>query len=167
MSAYRVPEEADGLGPIVAKVLGMAEHAHLLDLEADIQWLFRTEPKVKAGRYIYGTCYTPKVNGELSDLFDWMLEEMFGAMPDFLVVLDLDTWENWAGTDKREILVFHELTHAVQAVDKNDAPRFDQEGRPVWAIKGHDIEEFISVVARYGQWSEELQAFVEAAQGGN
>lgn len=165
--SYREVVEADGLAPIVEKVLAMPEHAHLVDLDADIKWLFRTEPKIKAGRYIYGTCYTPKVNGELSDLFDWMLEHLFGAMPDFLVVLDLDTWEEWAGSDKREILVFHELTHAVQAVDKNGAPRFDMDGKPVWAIKGHDVEEFISVVARYGQWSDEIQAFVEAAQGGS
>lgn len=153
------------LGPIVDKVLRMPEHRHLVENDARIEWLMRNEPKVKAGRQVLGTCYRPKVNGELSGMFDWLLEVYFGEFPDFLITLDASYWAE-ATPLEREILVFHELSHAVQAQDQYGAPKFDKDGNPVFAIVGHDIEEFNQVVARYGAHSPDVEAFVAAVQDG-
>jgi hypothetical protein len=155
------------LAPIVDRVLRMPEHRHLIELEARVEWLMRQDPKVKQGRQILGTCYIPRVNGELSSLFDWMLERLFGEFPDFLIILDAGYWEQ--ATDlQREILVFHELSHAVQAVDGNGAPKFNQQtGAPVFAIQGHDIEEFNHVVSRYGSDVHGVAEFIEAAKLGD
>ncbi|SAL02785.1 hypothetical protein AWB80_08438 [Caballeronia pedi] len=87
---------------------------------------------------------------------------MFGAFPDFLIVLDKDYWDT-CGPRLREVLVYHELLHAAHARDKYDAPKFDKEGRPCWAIRGHDVEEFAETVRRYGAWHEGIERLVEAA----
>lgn len=156
------------LAPIVDKVLRMPEHKHLVENDARIYWLMRAEGKVKGGRRVLGTCYKPQVTGELRPLFDWMLERLLGETPDFLIILDATWWNEEATAVGREVLVFHELSHAIQAEDENGAPKFNQQtGEPVWAIRGHDIEEFNQVVARYGTWNDELQDFIEAARMGD
>ena len=48
-------------------------------------------------------------------------------------------------------------------VDREGAPRFDDEGRPVWGLQGHDVEEFAAVVRRYGAHNPDIQRFLAAA----
>jgi hypothetical protein len=163
---FIVPEGPDHPAIIAERVLQMPEHAHLRDGEAHIEWLFRADPKIQAGRQILGTCHLPTVQGSLREFFVWMCARLFGALPDFLIILDHGYWME-CGPRNREILVFHELSHAVQAVDKYGEPRFEKDtGRPVWAIKGHDVEEFTSVVARYGAWNDDIRSFIAAARDG-
>lgn len=155
------------LEPIVARVLRMPEHRHLVEGDARIHWLMRSEAKVKGGRQVLGSCHRPQVTGELRSLFDWMLERLLGETPDYLVILDAQYWAE-ASPLEREILVYHELCHAVQAEDANGAPRFNQQtGEPVWALRGHDLEEFNAVVARYGTHAADVAAFIEAARQGD
>ncbi|MEX3764403.1 putative metallopeptidase [Paraburkholderia phenoliruptrix] len=160
-----MPEGAGHPALIAQRLLQLPEHSHLREGEATIEWLFRADPKVQAGRQILGTCYMPTVQGSLRDFFLWMLERLFGHLPDFLIVLDKGYWDT-CGDRRREILVYHELLHAVQARDKYDAPKFDKSGRPVWALKGHDVEEFSATVRRYGAWNEDIEEFVAAANEG-
>jgi hypothetical protein len=161
---FIVPESnPDHPAVIAARLMKLPEHSHLED--ASIEWLFRTNPQIKQGRQILGTCYMPTVTGGLRDFFVWMVERLFGHFPDFLIVLDYDYWRE-SSPLLREILVYHEMCHAVQAVDKYDAPKFDKDGLPVWAIKGHDVEEFSSVVRKYGAWNQGIQDFLDAAREG-
>lgn len=156
------------LAPIVDKVLRMPEHRHLVENDARLHFLMRTAVKVKQGNVVLGTCYRPKVNGELSAIFDWLLARYLGETPDFLIVLDADYWAD-ATPLQREILVFHELLHAAQALDADGAPKFNsQTGEPIWTIRGHDIEQFRDVVARYGSVDvHDVAEFIEAAREGD
>lgn len=147
---------------IAGPILEMDEHRDIAAGGAVIDWLFRAEVKKKQGRFILGTCYMPRVTGDLSDLFDHLLERMLGRRPDFLIVLSWDYWRD-ASPREREILCFHELKHASQAKDMFGSPRFNREtGAPIWAILGHDIEEFDDVVRRYGVHSADLERFLHA-----
>jgi hypothetical protein len=159
---FVVPEGDDHPAIIADRLLDLPEHSHLREGEAEIEWLLRTNPKVQGGRQILGTCYLPSVQGQLKDFFMWMVERQFGRIPHFLIVLDKGYWDQ-SGPRAREILVYHELCHAKQAVDQYDAPKFDKDGRAVWALRGHDVEEFTSVVERYGAWNADIQHFVSAA----
>ena len=50
---------------------------------------------------------------------------------------------------------------------RSDLPKFSkQTGRPVFAIRGHDVEEFVGVVERYGAEATNVQALVRAANKG-
>lgn len=105
-------------------------------------------------REISGTCEVPgQFQGapwvkarQKAQLFAW-----FGdPLPDFVLTFsapyaalsdDLD----WCA------LVEHECYHAAQQRDRYGAPKFSRRtGRPVYAIMGHDVEEFVGVVRRYG-----------------
>lgn len=159
---FRLPGPEDGLDPVVNRVLGMAEHRHLVEHEVDLAFLFRCEEKIVGGKQVLGTVYEPTVQGALRDVFEWMIKRILGRLPRFLVVLDAGYWAE-CGAQRREILVFHELSHVKQKVDKYGTPRFDSDGNPVFGLRAHDIEEFTDVVARYGQWNDDIRAFVRAA----
>lgn len=166
LEPFRLPKPSDGLEAIVDTVLAMPEHEHLTDNDIDIAFLFRNHEKFIGGRFILGTTYEPSVQGSLRDVFEWMIKRLLGRLPQFLVILDA---HYWAASDahKREILVFHELSHIQQKVDKFGAPRFNLDGLPVYGIAAHDVEEFTSVVRRYGPWNDGLKQFISAAGGDN
>jgi hypothetical protein len=70
--------------------------------------------------------------------------------PDFLITL-FGPWCVTAGDASFGALVDHELYHAGQAEDGYGVPRVHQTtGRPIWAIVGHDVEQFVGVVRRWG-----------------
>ena len=118
----------------------------------------------RQGRMTLGTCGMPTVSGSYRDLFEWLLEDRLGYFPTFLITLNEEWWLE-AGDRRREILLFHEMLHAGQAVDKFGEPRFHREtGAPIPSIVGHDVEEFTAVVARYGAWKSDLGAFLDAAR---
>lgn len=143
-----------------------AEFQHLKDGGACIRFLMDTEETVKHGRRIIGSANMPTVQGSLKGVFDWLLHEFFqDEYVDFVILLDLDYWEG-ADVRQREILVFHELCHCIHKEDRDGDPRYDDNGRPVWGLLGHDVEEFTSVVARYGAYSDEIRIFIAAAQNG-
>ena len=52
------------------------------------------------------------------------------------------------------------------ARDKEGELKFTPEGKPVWDIRGHDVEEFDDVVRRYGAWSPDVQRFIGALREG-
>lgn len=149
---------------ILAKLLRLPEFAHLRDGEANIRFLFRQDQKFEGGRRNLGRCHLPGVQGRLKDVFLWMLEQKFGALPDFLVELDAAYWLDECDDLMREILVYHEICHAIQAKDRDGEDRFDSDGNPVWALAGHDVEEFAAVVRRYGLHNSDLQYFIQAAR---
>lgn len=92
------------------------------------------------------------------------VEEWFGGMPDFLL-----TFHAYAAHTMDDVsfcaLVEHELYHCAQKTDEFGAPKFGSDGRPSYAIKGHDVEEFVGVVSRYGM-NPDVARMVEAAKSG-
>lgn len=154
-------QDPNGPYPIATALIELDEHAHLQ--HATIDFLFKHKPKVKHTRVIVGTAHMPHVNGDLSPLFDWMLANLLGREPTFLITLDFGYWSQ--ATDRqREILVYHELCHCVQAVDGFGAPKFSRiTGLPIFGISPHDVEEFDAVIRKYGAHDIGLQQFVLAA----
>lgn len=136
---------------------------HLAD--ARIGWLLREDEVIKAGRRVLGTVYLPSVQGSLRPLFEWFMRREFGDDPplDFLVILERAYWDG-ATDQQRRILVHHEMLHMDHAHDKHGVPRFSKEtGAPVFALRGHDVEEFVAIVAEYGAHNDDIRAFLAAA----
>lgn len=125
------------------------EHDHLT--QAHVGYLWTNVFCRKQGQSVAGTAEIPQVQGPTwtKRRMEWQLRQWFGAVPDFLITLD----SLYAGecSDARFCsLVEHEMLHCGQARDLFGEPRFKVTGEPVFAIRGHDVEEFISIVARYG-----------------
>ncbi len=116
----------------------------------------------KGGKTVIGAVHLPTVQGRLKSLFEMMLAEYLGEMPHFLMVIDLPWWRE-ASTTHREALVWHELCHIRQEIDKFGELKFDREGNPSYGLREHDIAAFNSEVSRYGAWSPDLAEFLAAA----
>lgn len=138
------------------------DHFHLQ--QASIGWLWTNYAATAAGRTIAGEARIPRDGGAKwsQAMGAYQVEQWFGHIPDFLITIST---EIAAIMDDASFcaLVEHELYHCAQAVDEYGAPRFNKDGLPVWSMRGHDVEEFVSVVARYGAVDPAVAALVKAA----
>lgn len=166
LSAFAVPEGADHPAIIAERLMNDPEHKHLRENEIKIEYLFRADGKVKGGKLVLGSVHEPTCQGEMRPVFEWLLARLFGYLPDFVIILDQGFWES-VPPITREALLFHELAHVKQKLDAYGAPRFNaQTGLPIYGLVSHDIEEFRSVVERYGAWSPDVADFVASVKRG-
>ncbi|MEO8641858.1 putative metallopeptidase [Pseudomonas sp.] len=137
------------------------DHAHLID--ADICFMWASSGFGKQGRFVLGQAEQvafraggwQKARME-QQMFDW-----FGRVPAYIITLAADFCAECSDVDFCA-LVEHECYHIAQAKDGYGAPKFTQEGLPKLEMRGHDVEEFVGVVRRYGA-SEDVQVLVDAA----
>lgn len=130
------------------------EHSHLADARIGVLWT--SAENTRQMRRVLGEAEMPARS--LARLGKWQraraeqqLRGWFdGEVPDFLITLDA---LYSAGCENAAFcaLVDHELYHCAQATDRFGSPRFNTlTGEPIWAMRGHDVEEFIGVVRRFG-----------------
>lgn len=140
------------------------EHTHLLDAKIGALWC--SVPNARQMNAVVGMCETTQFQGgrwakvrQHQQLLGW-----FGFLPDFLITLDA-SYADECSDAAFCALVEHELLHCGQERDPYGAPKFRKDGSPALAIRGHDVEEFVSIVARYGVGAAAGQtaALVEAA----
>lgn len=106
---------------------------------------------IKGGSRVAGQAERPKSDGSawIKGRHEHQLVQWFGDVPDFLLTFHAPTAA--ALSDRAWCaLADHELRHCGQARDRFGAPRFDRDGRPIYTLVGHDVEEFVDIAARYG-----------------
>jgi hypothetical protein len=96
----------------------------------------------------------------------YQLRQWFGGEPDFLITLSAE-YAAGASDVTWCALVEHELYHCAHRRDAFGIPMFTRQGRPKFGIRGHDVEEFVGIVRRYGVKAAagETAALVAAARG--
>lgn len=143
--------------------LANEDHAHLMDARLGVLWTNAINRRQM--RTVIATAEIPQLQagGWKRGRHDYQLRQWFDREPDFLLTfsapdcLHLDDVAFCA-------LVEHELYHCAQAEDGYGSPKFNREtGAPIFAIRGHDAEEFVGVVRRYGPTSHDVRALVLAA----
>lgn len=142
------------------------EHAHLRDAVLGVIWT--NYPNSRQGRTVLGMAEIPvfRCGAWQKGRQEQQLIEWFGDVPDFLITLDA-TYCAEASDAEFCALVEHELCHCAQAKDEYGVPKFRKDsGLPVFAMRGHDVEEFVSVVRRYGPTSDALRDMVRVANAG-
>jgi hypothetical protein len=83
---------------------------------------------------------------------------------DFVLLLNYEVWEAVDFNEgQRRALLDHELCHGAIARDGEGDTRYTPDGRIVYRIRKHSIEEFHEIVERHGQWKGDIQTFVERA----
>jgi hypothetical protein len=140
------------------------EHGHLE--QARIGALWTNVGNSKNGRTIVGQCEL----GDPMAMGKWpkakariQAEQWFGSIPDFILTFDA-AYADQCSDIEWCALVEHELLHAAQERDAFGAPKFSgSTGMPIWAIRGHDVQEFTSIVRRYGADAAHVREFVDAA----
>lgn len=125
------------------------DHAHLVD--PDLAFLWASTGFQKAGRTVLGQAEQVmfRASGWQKVRQEQQMIEWFGRVPAFLITLAADYCATCSDAEFCA-LVEHELYHIGHAPDPYGAPAFDKQGRPKLRIVGHDVEEFVGVVARYG-----------------
>lgn len=148
----------DATGPLANE-----RHAHLTDARLGVLWT--NAINVRQMRHVVATAEMPTTMGSRwkQGRFEQQLRDWFGASIDFLLTFYAP---EMAMYDNRGFCatVEHELCHCGQAEDVFGSPRFTREGAPVFAIRGHDVEEHIDVVERYGVVSHDIRRLVNAAK---
>lgn len=137
------------------------EHGHLAD--ANIQVMWASSAFSKQGRTVLGQAEQVmfRAGGWQKARQEQQMREWFGEEPDFIITLAADYCSQC--TDEEFCaLVEHELYHIAQAQDQYGAPKFKQDGMPKLEMRGHDVEEFVGVVRRYGA-SPDVQVMIDAA----
>ncbi|WP_197678826.1 putative metallopeptidase [Pseudomonas vancouverensis] len=137
------------------------DHAHLLD--ADIQIMWASSHFEKQGRTVLGQAEQVafRAGGWQKARMEQQMRDWFGGVPAFIITLAADYCDQCSDLEFCA-LIEHELYHIAQATDKYGQPAFTEEGMPKLKIRGHDVEEFVGVVRRYGA-SHDVQALVDAA----
>lgn len=142
------------------------DHAHLREAALGVLWT--NVDNAKAMRSVIGQAelMPPIAMGKwqraraCQQMIDW-----FDGMPDFLLTFSAPAA---IGMDDASFcaLVEHELYHCAQKIDRYGMPAFAKDGRPVFAMRGHDVEEFVGVVARYGADAAGVTGMIDAAKRG-
>jgi hypothetical protein len=148
-----------------------ADHAHLID--ARLGFLWASMGYARAGRLVLGQTEDLRMpargNGWQRARAEQQMRDWFpNGAPDFLITLDAAYCDQ--ATDAEFCaLVEHELYHIAQDVDEFGSPKFSRDtGEPKLRLVGHDVEEFVGVVRRYGVGKPDspLAQMVKAATDG-
>ncbi|MGV3707986.1 MAG: putative metallopeptidase [Gemmatimonas sp.] len=139
------------------------DHLHLNSAHFGVLWT--KEVSRRGGREIYGTAEIPQVqaSGWKKQRFEQQITDWFGFMPDFLITLAAEACVSMSHRSFCA-LVEHELYHCAQQRTRFGDLKFSRTtGAPMFELRGHDVEEFTGVVARYGVVSHDVARMVAAA----
>lgn len=180
MERPRPPEEVFYLSPAFLPAEGMDAFVrgtfldpesplfiqeHEILEQADIGYLWAGPAARDKNRMILGTAQQirPPQKKWSSLRSFYQVEEWFGPI-DFLITLSAPYCADRETTDAEFLaLLDHELSHCVQE-ERNGIPQFSHDtGRPLWAVRGHDVEQFVGVVERWGAEATGVTELVAAA----
>ncbi|MGY5921356.1 putative metallopeptidase [Stenotrophomonas africana] len=141
--------------------LANPDHYHLQD--ADIGVLWAETAFTKQGRAVIGQAEQVMfmAGGWKRGRMERQMVDWFGRVPSFVITLAADYCSQCSDAEFCA-LIEHELYHIAQAKDSFGAPKFGKDGLPALEMRGHDVEEFVGVVRRYGP-SAQVQQMVKAA----
>jgi hypothetical protein len=141
-------EDAERIHPLIAELV-KDHHSHLSAARIGAAWR-RKLKRDKDGLLVLGKCKKASdCDREFHDL-------------DFVIILNQEAW-SMLNDAQRRALVDHELMHANVARDKYGSPKEDVNGRAVYRVRKHDVEEFRDIITRHGCYKADLEAFVRAA----
>lgn len=143
------------------------DHEHLQS--AEIGFLWTNAPNARQGRVIAGTCQMMPFNIPskwAKAMLTHQLGEWFGDRElHFLITISAPIA---AAFDDASFmaLIEHELYHAGYEDDGFGSPKFTRDGDMKFAMRAHDVEEFVGVVRRYGAGAAGVDQMVQAANKG-
>lgn len=130
-------------------ILWTPDHAHLTDAMIGFAWT--NVENIKNGKKRAGEAEFLGGGGAIwpKGRSDFLMRSWFGEVPIFLITLDAVFC---AEASDRQFcqLVFHELLHCGHKQDKYGSPKFDGDGNPEFAIRAHDVEEFVASPELFG-----------------
>ncbi|MCS4063705.1 putative metallopeptidase [Pseudomonas putida] len=137
------------------------EHAHLIDASVGVLWASSAFNKKERSVLGQAEQLMIRAGGWQKARQEQQMRDWFGEEPEFLITLAADYCSQCTEAEFCA-LVEHELYHIGHKLDKYGAPAFGDDGMPKLEMRGHDVEEFVGVVRRYGP-SHDVQQLIDAA----
>jgi hypothetical protein len=139
------------------------DHQHLND--ACIEFVWTNVPYSEKNKRVIGQAQLGYPTGKAwaRAAREDQLDLWFGHIPDFIITLDA-VYLSTASPAQICALVEHELYHCAIKLDEHGDEMYDKFGAPQWGMRGHDVEQFSGVMARYGPTSIDEDEFVKAAK---
>lgn len=133
------------------------EYVHLAEAKIGVLWT--NVERVKDGLGTLGMAQLFRISGDkwssgrsaqqvLEWFGDWWDDDL-DPYPHFLLTF-YAPWVVQANDPSACALFAHELRHCGQKRDRWGELKFDDNGDPEFAIQGHDVEQFVSVVEDFG-----------------
>lgn len=146
---FEIIDQADDLYTVMHSIIE-AHHPHLTEAKIALAWKLDWQPG-SDGHLTLGMCK------KASDL-DRLLHDF-----DFVILLNRDYWGEFSPAQQKAILD-HELAHAAVTLDDKGKPKKTDDGRLVYRIRKHDLEEFREIVERHGLYRADLEEFARSIQ---
>lgn len=146
------------------------DHDHIAELIHDSEELlafaWASSACVAKKRMVLGQCEKVMFNqgGWRKARQEQQMRDWFGYVPVYLITIDASFCEQASDRDFCA-LIEHELYHIGVERDPEDGEPIysDMTGLPKHYLAGHDVEEFVGVVKRWGA-SEDVKRLVEVAK---
>ncbi|EJD6712439.1 putative metallopeptidase [Acinetobacter baumannii] len=142
------------------------DHMHLRSFRyPDIAVMWARSGFKKQGRQVIGTTEKVMFNvgGWRKARQEQQMRDWFGFVPTYLITVDASFCERANDTEFCYLLE-HELYHiGVMRDEDGEIVYSDSSGLPKHYLAGHDVEEFIGVVKRYGP-SKNVKRLIEVAK---
>jgi hypothetical protein len=139
-----MPKEFSEASDVEKMAGGLIPNYHPELAEARILFVFVDKAGMKNGRELHGKAQ--KVSG----LWEWALEK------DFVIQIALDKW-NTLEELQRTALVDHMLECCTGEEDEDS-------GETKWKIRDPEVQEFATILQRYGAWHQGLESFISIAK---
>ncbi|MFW1635475.1 putative metallopeptidase [Acinetobacter oleivorans] len=145
------------------------DHDHIAELlhdnEAFLACAWASSACVAKKRMVLGQCEKVMFNqgGWKKARQEQQMRDWFGYVPTYLITIDASFCEQATDRDFCA-LIEHELYHIGVERDEDGEPLCsDMTGLPKHHLAGHDVEEFVGVVKRWGA-DESVKRLVEVAK---
>lgn len=145
------------------------DHDHIAELlhddETFLAFAWASSAFTRAKRMVLGQCEKVMFNqgGWKKARQEQQMRDWFGFVPIYLITIDAGFCEQ---ASDREFcaLIEHELYHiGVERDGDGEIVYSDHTGLPKHYLAGHDVEEFVGVVKRWGA-SDDIKRLVEVAK---
>lgn len=145
------------------------DHDHIAELlhddETFLAFAWASSAFTRAKRMVLGQCEKVMFNqgGWKKARQEQQMRDWFGFVPIYLITIDANFCEQ---ASDREFcaLIEHELYHiGVERDGDGEIIYSDHTGLPKHYLAGHDVEEFVGVVKRWGP-SDDIKRLVEVAK---
>jgi hypothetical protein len=144
-----VKHDTEGLYPTLTDLVRTYRADDLGEAKFAFAWRLGWKPNAE-GKLTLGKCKkATDLDREFNDV-------------DFVILLNAEMWKR-IKDDFRRAIIHHELEHATVARDSIGEIKRDERGRPVYRVRGHDLEEFRSIVSLYGCYKADIEEFVREA----
>jgi hypothetical protein len=124
---------------------GLIPNYHPELATAKILYIFVSKASTKNGQEVWGKAK------KLSGLFEWYAER------DFLIEVAKDKWDG-LNANERTALVDHLLERCTGEEDEENG------GAMKWKMRDPEVQEFATILQRYGAWHKGLNSFISIAK---